>query len=59
MGLSYLAKHLVKELISKEVFTCLRDEARNPMESYGRTESNGFCKTSISKILFMNSCSLP
>lgn len=51
MGLSYLAEHLVKELISKEPLTCLKDEARNPVESYVRTE-NISTGNSISRMAF-------
>lgn len=43
MGLSYLAGRLVKELSSKEPFTCLKHGARNAVESYGRTENISIC----------------
>lgn len=40
---SYLAEHLLEELISKEPFTCLKNGARKPGESYRRTENISVC----------------
>lgn len=43
MGLSYLANYLVKELMSKESFTCMKVEARNSVKSYGRIQNISIC----------------
>lgn len=51
MGLSYLAKHLVKELISKEAFTCLKDESQEPYRVI-RENREYFYLDIISKIAF-------
>lgn len=67
MGLGYLAKHSVKELPSKEAFTCLKDGARKLQSPVGGHRlflcihhiQKYFCKASTSKIPLLNSCPLP
>lgn len=51
MSLSYLAKHLVKELISKEAFTCLNGGSQKSYRVIWENRHISLCYV-ISKIAF-------